>query len=237
MKQTAKKSRKKPKSYTVFRTFCYDFIRFTGVIPMWIFLRPKIIRLGKRPKKLGGAIMMANHVGFLDPIILQFVFAPRRLWSLATSALFNTPLKRAFFKSALCIPVDKENVTIDMYHGVSDVLKANKMLAMFPEGKINLGEEAELVKFKGGVALFAILNKVPIIPTYIVKKTKWHQRQKLIVGEPIYLDEALGRAPTLADIERVSEFLHEKEKELASIYEQKYSKSHKEKENAEFIES
>ncbi|MBE6625253.1 MAG: 1-acyl-sn-glycerol-3-phosphate acyltransferase [Ruminococcaceae bacterium] len=236
MKQTTKKNKKRFKSYTIW-TFFYDFIRFTGVIPTWIYLRPKIIKKGKKQKKVKGAIMMANHIGLLDPVVLQFVFAPRRMWTLAMSELFDKPLKRFFFKSALCIPVDRENVTIDMYHSVSDVLKANKILAMFPEGRINFDEIAEVKKFKGGVALFAILNRVPVIPVYIVKREKWYQRQRIVVGEPIYLDEALGRAPTPADIEKVSELLHEKEEELALQYDSKYSKAQKEKENAESIKS
>ena len=219
MKQTAKKNKKRFKSYT-FWTFCYDFIKFTGAIPTWIFFRPKIIRMGKKGK-LDSAILMANHVGFFDPIILQFVFPLRRKWSLATKDFFNNALNRAFFKSFLCIPVDKKNVTIDMYHGISDVLKAGKLLLIFPEGTINASDDAEFMKFKGGVALFAILNKVPVVPIYIVKREKWYQRQHLVIGEPVYLDEALGRVPTPADIEKVSELLQAKEEELASNYKEK----------------
>ncbi len=219
MKQTAKKNKKRFKSYT-FWTFCYDFIKFTGAIPTWIFFRPKIIRMGKKGK-LDSAILMANHVGFFDPIILQFVFPLRRKWSLATKDFFNNALNRAFFKSFLCIPVDKKNVTIDMYHGISDVLKAGKLLLIFPEGTINALDDAEFMKFKGGVALFAILNKVPVVPIYIVKREKWYQRQQIVIGEPVYLDEALGRVPTPADIEKVSELLQAKEEELASNYKEK----------------
>lgn len=219
MKQIAKKNKKRFKSYT-FWTFCHDFIKFTGAIPAWIFFRPKIIRMGKKGK-LDAAILMANHVGFFDPIILQFVFPLRRKWSLATKDFFNNALNRAFFKSFLCIPVDKKNVTIDMYHGISDVLKAGKLLLIFPEGTINASDDAEFMKFKGGVALFAILNKVPVVPIYIVKREKWYQRQRLVIGEPVYLDEALGRVPTPADIEKVSELLQAKEEELASNYKEK----------------
>lgn len=219
MKQTTKKNKKRFKSYT-FWTFCHDFIKFTGAIPAWIFFRPKIIRMGKKGK-LNAAILMANHVGFFDPIILQFAFPLRRKWSLATKDFFNNALNRAFFKSFLCIPVDKKNVTIDMYHGISDVLKAGKLLLIFPEGTINASDDAEFMKFKGGVALFAILNKVPVVPIYIVKREKWYQRQRLVIGEPVYLDEALGRVPTPADIEKVSELLQTKEEELASNYKEK----------------
>jgi 1-acyl-sn-glycerol-3-phosphate acyltransferase len=143
--------------------------------------------------------------------------------------LFETRAKRLFFTASNCIPVDRENVTIDMYHNVADVLSSGKILAMFPEGKINFDEQAEVKKFKGGAALFAIMNKVPVVPVYIVKRTKWYQRQKMVVGEPIYLEEICDGTPSLMDVEKVSEYLHSKEDELVAFYEEKCSKKKKEK--------
>lgn len=229
MKSNEKNKKRKKRRVGAGWTILYEFIRFTGAIPMAIFLRPKIIRLGKK-QKLKGAIMMANHAGFLDPIVLQYTHIPRRIWSLATNELFSNPLKKFIFKSFLCIPVDRENVTIDMYHSVSDVLQAGKILAMFPEGRINVDDNTEIKKFKGGVALFAIMNKAPIIPAYIVKKTKWYQRQKVVIGEPIFLENICNGTPSLKDMEYVSEYLQTKEQELADYYETNYIK--KERKNA-----
>lgn len=207
---------KKYRTFSIKRLF-YDFVKWTGVIPMAIFFRMKIFRIGKK-EKFKGAIMMSNHIGMLDPIVIQFVYPFRRLWCLAMKELFRTPLLTAFLKGVNCIPVDRQNVTIDMYHSVADVLSSGKIVAMFPEGQINFDKEAEIKNFKGGAALFAILNKVPVIPVYIVKKTKKLERQKIIVGELIHLENVCGRTPTLADLEVISEHLHQKEKELEQYY-------------------
>lgn len=224
MKPKEKKNNAKRKKHRIFSLRClfYDFVKWTGAIPIWLFFRMKKIRIGKKQKVKGGAIVMSNHIGLLDPIVLHFVYPSRRLWSLAMQELFDLKFWKHFFKAVNCIPVNRENVTIDMYHSVADVLNSGKLLAMFPEGKINFADDAEVKKFKGGVALFAIMNKVPIIPTYIVKKTKKLERQKLVIGEPIYLEHVCDGAPTLRDVERVSEYLHEKEEELVSYYNEKY---------------
>lgn len=224
MKQKEKKNKAKRKKYKIFsiKYLFYDFVKWTGAIPMALFFRMKKIRMGKKQKVKGGAIMMSNHIGLLDPIVLHFVYPLRRLWSLAMQELFDMRFWKHFFKGVNCIPVNRENVTIDMYHSVSDVLSSGKLLAMFPEGKINFEDDAEVKKFKGGVALFAIMNKVPIIPTYIVKKTKKLERQKIVIGEPIYLESICDGVPTLRDVERVSEYLHQKEEELVSYYNDNY---------------
>ncbi|MBR2444854.1 MAG: 1-acyl-sn-glycerol-3-phosphate acyltransferase [Clostridia bacterium] len=220
-----KKPRKKVKKYKLFsfKYFIYDFVKITGFIPMWLIMRPKIIRLGEK-KRFKGALIISNHIGAMDCVRIQFAFPFRRRWILAMKEVFEKPLSAFFFKNVNCIPVDRENVTIDTYHNVSDVLTSDKLLVLFPEGKINQDEKAEVQKFKGGAALFAIMNKVPVIPVYIVKKTKWYQREKMIVGEPIFLEDVCGGIPTLKDVNKVSEYLHDKEQELEAYYENNLKK-------------
>lgn len=233
MKQNEEKIRnekKKKKKYKVIspRYIPYDFIIVTGAIPMWLFLRPKIYRVGKKKVK-GGGIVMSNHVGLLDVVYLHFCFAGRRMWTLAMKELFDTKAKSTFFKMGNCIPVDRENVSIDMYHKIADVLDSDKLLAIFPEGHINFDKDPEVQSFKSGVALFAIMNKVPVIPVYIVKRQKWYHRQKMVVGEPIHLETICDGAPSIRDVDKVSAYLHQKEEELAIYYHEKCEKKKKEK--------
>ena len=162
MKQKKENKQKRKKKYPIFsfKYLLFDFVKITGAIPTLIYFRPKIYRYGKK-EKVKGAIMMSNHVGFLDPVVLLVCAGIRRIWSLAASDLFVKKSRAWFFKACNCIPVDRENVTIDMYHQIADVLSSNKLLAMFPEGKINVDNEAETKKFKGGIALFAIYVTKP----------------------------------------------------------------------------
>ena len=225
MKQNEEKVKKAKKKHKIlsFKHFPYDFIILTGALPMWLYLRPKIYKMGKEKVK-GAAIVMSNHVGLLDIVHLHFCFAGRRMWSLAMKELFETKVRNAFFRMSKCIPVDRENVTIDMYHDVADVLASGKLLAIFPEGHINFDEKPDVKNFKGGVALFAIMNKVPVIPVYIVKRQKWYHRQKIVLGEPIYLEQICNGTPSIRDVDKVSVYLHEKEEELAKFYDEKCQK-------------
>lgn len=222
MKQKKEKNKNKYPAVSI-KYFFYDFVKITGVLPTLLYLRPKFYRVGEK-EKVKGAILMSNHVDFLDPVILLLCAGWRRIWSLCTKDLFKTKLRSAFFRGCNCIPVDRENVTIDMYHQVADVLSSGKLLGMFPEGKINVDNEEEMKKFKGGIALFAIMNKVPVIPVYVVKRKKWYQRQRIVIGAPIHLEKICGRTPTLRDVETVSEYLQSKEEELAIYYREKCKK-------------
>ena len=115
-----------------------------------------------------------------------------------------------------------------MYHNIADVLGSDKLLAIFPEGHINFDEKPEVKNFKGGVALFAIMNKVPVVPIYIVKRKKWYQRQRIVLGEPIHLESICDGIPSIRDVDKVSEYLHQKEEELAKYYYENCQKTKKE---------
>ena len=89
MKQKKENKQKCKKKYPIFsfKYLLFDFVKITGAIPTLIYFRPKIYRYGKK-EKVKGAIMMSNHVGFLDPVVLLVCAGIRRIWSLAASDLF-----------------------------------------------------------------------------------------------------------------------------------------------------
>ena len=90
--------------------FLYDFVRVTGFVPVYIWMRPKTIYATKRPKIKGGFLIAANHIGFTDPVLVHFAFWRRRLNCIATKDLFQGKTKNAFFNKMNCIMVDKENL-------------------------------------------------------------------------------------------------------------------------------
>ena len=96
--QTEKNKTKKIKN--PFRFFVYDFVKFTGALPVLIWYRVKCVYENKLAKKKikGGALICANHIGFSDPIILNIATWYRRMHFVATNDLFNTKLKAWFFR-------------------------------------------------------------------------------------------------------------------------------------------
>ena len=122
-----------------------------------------------------------------------------------------------FLKRNLCIPINRENVSIDGFKDIINVLKDKKVVAIFPEGHINFNDNS-MDFFKSGIILMAMLSGVPIVPMAIIKKEKWYQRQKVVIGEPIYLPK---ERLNLNQIDEFSKMLRLKEEELKNIY---YSK-------------
>ena len=187
---------------------------------MLLFFRPKKIRVSHtKPDKIkGAALISANHMSFLDPIIVNCVFWRRRVRFLATKDLYSTKLKAWFFNSLHCIEVDKENFSMRSMHEVCDALQNGEAISIFPEGMVNRDEQKGVLSFKWGAALMATKGNAPIVPVYLIKRKHWYHRQVVVLGDPIDLKEVCGEKPTLADLQKASEYLHEKEEALAEYY-------------------
>ena len=218
--QKKKKTKKKKREYN----FPYDFVKVTGSIPTWIWMRPKILHVNKKVTKRikGGVLIASNHISFLDPIIIHCVFWKRRLHCLATKDLYTSPTKERFFNLMHCIKIDKENFNIGSLHTVCDRLKEGKAVVIFPEGKVNRAENVE--SYKSGAILMAHIAHKPIIPVYIVRRQHWYNRQVAVIGEPIDVNAMCGKIPSMEEIDKASAYMREKEIELMEFYNNKNKK-------------
>lgn len=215
----SKNQKKKRPFYSFFYNFCYDFVRLTGAIPMYIFLRPKIYHPYKTKTPKGKMLVSANHRSFLDPVLVHIAIPTRRMHSLATDNLFDTKLKSAFFSKMHCIKVDKENFSLSSMHTVISRLQDDKAVIIFPEGSISRDDNDLVRTFKSGAVLMAHRAGAPIVPMYIPKHQKWYHRYRVIVGKPFDVRAELGKMPTLEQLNNASETLRKIEVELREYYE------------------
>ena len=208
-----KKTKKKGKIFRL-RYFIYDLVKWTGALSTLIALRPRLIYISKAAKKRvkGAALVIANHQSYLDCIKLHMAFWYRRLHFVATKQLFEGKFRNWFFHKALCIPVDKENFNFQTFRDVCACLEEGGVVGVFPEGGMN-GQEGTVKAFKAGVVLMALKSGAPIIPVYLAKPKHWYNMQKIVIGEPIGLENG-GKMPTLQDVEKMAEILRTKEIEL-----------------------
>ena len=220
---SVKKKKKKRES-----NFLYDFVKITGVIPTAIWLRPKTIYAGKRPKIKGGFLIAANHIGLTDPVLVHFAFWRRRLHCIATKDLFDTKTKNAFFNKMHCIMVDKENFNMSTFHTVCERLQAEKAVVVFPEGGLNHNVN-ELMSFKSGAILMAYKAQKPIVPMYIAPTRKWWNRHVMVVGEPMDINPEGKLLPSMEEVKQINSKLQAKEMELKTLYEEKILKKKREK--------
>lgn len=210
-------SNKKKGRIFSFQYLAFDLIRFTAIIPGLIWLRPKIIFESNVAKKKvkDGALLISNHSGFFDPIYLQFCIWYRRLNFVCRKEFFNG-VSGVFFRVFHCIGIDKENCSFDAFRNIIDILKSDKIVAMFPEGQVNDGS-GQLAQFKTGVAMLALKSGKPVVPVYIKRKEHFYNRIVMVVGETIETDKLFPETGAFAKIDKIAEYLYEKEKYLKEL--------------------
>ena len=199
----------------------YDFVKLTAAIPGLIFFRPRVLYASKEAKKhvRGGALLISNHTAVYDPIYLQAAIWYRRHHFICLKEFFEGK-GGWFFRSFMCIPIDRENFNISSFREITAHLKAGELVSMFPEGRIN-DETEGVAAFKSGMVLMAIRSGVPIVPAYIRRWEGFPKRLVMAVGETIDVTKLCGARPTMSQIDAVSALLHEKEDELRELAEKR----------------
>ena len=229
LQEERKKEKARKKRNKDVGAWFYDFAKITGAIPALLWLRPKYIypsKVAKRKIKKGGVLFISNHSGYLDPLILLCTVWYRRLNCVATKQLFKGKFNNWLFRHFLCIPVDKENFSVLTFKQIVTRLKAGKAVGIFPEGAINKGEN-KVETFKAGAAMMAMRAGVPVVPLYIVKCEKWYSRVRVVVGEPVRVDNSQPHAA--GAIDKANALLHDAEENLAQFYEDLKNKKSKKK--------
>lgn len=204
-----------------YRYFPYDFVKVTGALPAIIYLRLKKHYLnGKKQKGLfkGPAIIVSNHATYIDPIIVMVATWNRRTSFVATEDLFGTKIRSFFFSAIRCIKINKQNVSMQTFKNVQDVINHGHLVGIFPEGHIQTKDSND--HYKSGAVMFATLCDVPIIQIYIHKNEHWWQRQHVVISDKINVKELINsKIPTVEEIEEVTKFLENQELELKKIIE------------------
>lgn len=142
------------------------FLKYVLLGPaLRLLFRPRVTGLEHVPRE-GGAILAANHVSFLDPLLLPLV-VPRRVMFLTKVKYIDKPMLRWFLTGAGVIPVatdDPSAVGGAVTAGV-EAVRAGRLVGIFPEG--TRSRDGRLHRGKTGVARIALETGVPVIPAGI----------------------------------------------------------------------
>ena len=158
------------------------------------------LRLGWRVKvhdaryipSSGPVILAANHIGLLDGPAL--VALTRRLtFAMVKREAFSGPVGQ-FLVHVGQISLNRREIDPQAIRRAVQVLRAGKMLAVFPEGVRSGGEVAWA---KGGAAYLALVSGAPIVPVAILgtrepgqyknQIPRWRRPIHLVYGEPFNL--------------------------------------------------
>jgi 1-acyl-sn-glycerol-3-phosphate acyltransferase len=139
-------------------------IRFYAFVVARIVYRFKV-RGDEHIPTEGPAILVCNHVSFIDPVLLMAA-SPRPIRFIMDHEIFRIPLLGWFFRLAKAIPIAPQKVNPQTYEQAfaraKQVLDEGDLLCIFPEGAIS--RDGELAEFKGGVMRLLASNPVPVVP-------------------------------------------------------------------------
>ena len=114
----------------------------------------------------GAAILVCNHVSFVDAVILG-VCSPRPMIFIMDHRIFKTPGMGWFFKAVKAIPIAPQKESPEAYERAFErarqVLADGELLCLFPEGAIT--KNGQLQPFKAGIMKILETNPVPVIPS------------------------------------------------------------------------
>ncbi len=167
-------------------------------------------------KLKGGVLIAANHLNFVDPLVVGCTFWYRRMFFLAAEALMKNKLVALLLKGIGCIKIDRNISDIEAIGKSVRLLKKGKCLAMFPQG----GIADQLDDIKAGAALIALQAGVPILPMYSAPRQNWWERRVAVVGKMIYPGDCVkGKIPSLLDLSLISDKLLSEMEKCKSTFE------------------
>ncbi|MFE3097873.1 lysophospholipid acyltransferase family protein [Streptomyces sp. NPDC059248] len=113
--------------------------------------------------KTGGAVLVSNHIGYLDFIFSGLAALPQKrlVRFMAKESVFRHRVGGPLMRGMKHIPVDRQKGEAAYQHAL-DALRSGEIIGVFPEATIS--QSFTLKSFKSGAARLAQEAGVPLIP-------------------------------------------------------------------------
>ncbi len=111
----------------------------------------------------GGALMICNHLSYVDAVVLQ-IAAPRPMRFIAFAGFVKNPVMRFIFRAAGVIPVTANKPMKGIRLAV-EAIEQGELVCVFPEGGIS--RTGQLMRLKRGFGLISETAKAPVVPAVI----------------------------------------------------------------------
>jgi 1-acyl-sn-glycerol-3-phosphate acyltransferase len=185
-------------------------MRFLAWLIINVVYRIRPTGLENIPHK-GPAVVVCNHVSFIDPIILGgSVVRPMRF--VMHYKIFQMPFLSFIFRTAKAIPIasrtEDEDLMNAAFEKVDAELAAGNIVCIFPEG--GLTTDGEIQRFRPGIEKIITRRAVPVIPVALGRLWgSWFSRRKqggirkipgrLFARVPIIFGEPVAAADVTAE--------------------------------------
>ncbi|WP_366922359.1 1-acyl-sn-glycerol-3-phosphate acyltransferase [Metallumcola ferriviriculae] len=167
----------------------YSFIKGLFLIFFKIWYRWQVTGEENIPQE-GPLVVVANHVSMWDPIIVGIAL-PRKIHFMAKEELFRIPVIGSLIPHLGAFPVKRGRSDRAALKAGMEILAAEKMLGLFPEGRRS--PDGQLMEFQAGAGLMAVKGNASIVPLAISGsqglKLQFKRRISVTIGKPVQLSE------------------------------------------------
>lgn len=163
----------------------------------------------------GPAIVIHNHIGHWDAVVLDYALFDKTLHFMTADRVFEiNPFISWFMKRMGCFPIGGSG---NAFERSLEILSQGKILYISPEGRIV--KDAQPGRFRTGAARIALESGAPVIPCYLHNRPGLFRRTRIAVGEPVDLRAYWGERPySYDDLVSLSELLRSRVMELSENF-------------------
>lgn len=217
--------------------FLNGLVKITALPAYWFCARTKVHYEDKKVqsrKIKGSAIIISNHTSVYDYALMLFLFFGRTLRYQMAEVLFKSKGLANFLKKMGGIFVDRDSYDFSFVSESIDILEKKGVVGIFPESRIPKPGEERPLPFKSSATYIALQSGAPIIPVYTNGSYFNKKRAQVMIGKPIYAQDLWDASlDEKQNIERMTEMLRTKIKELGEELEKRSAKKRKDTKQAE----
>lgn len=148
-----------------------------------------------------GAVVVANHISYLDPIAIGCAI-DRKINFMGKAELFEIPVLNIIIKALGTFPVHRSGNDREAIRHSVMLLKSGQLVGIFPEGTRSLSRQ--LLDFHTGPVFIALKAGVPIIPVALKGTQGFWGRVQIYIGQPMTFPELYGRKLSKAGMEEIT---------------------------------
>ena len=139
-------------------------LRFLSWLLIHVIYRLRVKGIDRIPEH-GAALLICNHVSFVDPIVISAA-CPRPIRFIMEASIFRIPVLNGVFRGMKAIPVAPAKEDPEVYErafqAVAKELRDGNLVCIFPEG--HLTPDGEIAPFRAGMLRILKDTPVPVIP-------------------------------------------------------------------------
>ena len=159
----------------------------------------RLVHHGTLPPEQQSVVFVVNHASIYDTPIV-FTALPRQLRLMAKAALGYVPFIGWHLSRSGHVLVNRKNPGVSIFKKMQRMVREGACLMVFPEG--SRSSDGQLKRFKPGMFLLAIENKLPVVPVSIRGSRVVMPKGRLAVSPAtvdVYIHEAIDTSSMTRD--------------------------------------